>query len=248
MTRDKIQQIEDSLNRYDRQEKEYRKEADELCKDIETNVIYPKSVDTIRTEVEAVMNEKNRALQARDQQLSEEQISELTTQIVRLIEQQDGKTEGSHDIPSIVRAIIESRKKGDVEDAYSFLTDAEVKVLETLVNSPYVNPFVSLDEKREHLNLDRMELPRRRQQLEDYRREIGGHDYTIIELYDANDQRIQELKERIANLESSIKQPEAKIARYDYDIPQVPDPKYDMRKLPEFFKNLLHKTSSCEEI
>lgn len=239
VTRDKIQQIEDSLNRYDRQEKEYRKEADELCKDIETNVIYPKLADTIRTEVEAVMNEKNRALQARDQQLSEEQISELTTQIVRLIEQQDGKTEGSHDIPSIVRAIIESRKKGDVEDAYSFLTDAEVKVLETLVNSPYVNPFVSLDEKREHLNLDRMELPRRRQQLEDYRREIGGHDYTIIELYDANDQRIQELKERIANLESSIKQLEAKIARYDYDIPQVPDPKYDMLcKLPEFFKNL----------
>ena len=239
VTRDKIQQIEDSLNRYDRQEKEYRKEADELCKDIETNVIYPKLADTIRTEVEAVMNEKNRALQARDQQLSEEQISELTTQIVRLIEQQDGKTEGSHDIPSIVRAIIESRKKGDVEDAYSFLTDAEVKVLETLVNSPYVNPFVSLDEKREHLNLDRMELPRRRQQLEDYRREIGGHDYTIIELYDANDQRIQELKERIANLGASIKQLEAKIARYDYDIPQVPDPKYDMLcKLPEFFKNL----------
>ena len=239
VTRDKIQQIEDSLNRYDRQEKEYRKEADELCKDIETNVIYPKLADTIRTEVEAVMNEKNRALQARDQQLSEEQISELTTQIVRLIEQQDGKTEGSHDIPSIVRAIIESRKKGDVEDAYSFLTDAEVKMLETLVNSPYVNPFVSLDEKREHLNLDRMELPRRRQQLEDYRREIGGHDYTIIELYDANDQRIQELKERIANLGASIKQLEAKIARYDYDIPQVPDPKYDMLcKLPEFFKNL----------
>ena len=73
----------------------------QLCKDIETNVIYPKLADTIRTEVEAVMNEKNRALQARDQQLSEEQISELTTQIVRLIEQQDGKTEGSHDIPSV---------------------------------------------------------------------------------------------------------------------------------------------------
>ena len=38
---------------------------------------------------------------------------------------------------------------------------------------------------------------------------------------------------------ASIKQLEAKIARYDYDIPQVPDPKYDMLcKLPEFFKNL----------
>ena len=135
--------------------------------------------------------------------------------------------------------MIESQQDGDVEDAYSFLTEAEVKILDNLVSSPYVNPFVALDEKREQLNNERIELPRRKQQLEDNRREIGGHDYTVIELYEANDRSIQELKSIIEKLGKEIKQLGEKISRYDYDIPQVPDPKYDMLcKLPDFFKNL----------
>ena len=242
VTRDKIRKIEESLNSYGRQEKDYRKEADDICKDIETNVIYPKLADVIRTEVEVVLNEKSRAIRARDNQLSEEQISELTTKIVHLIEQQEGKPEGSYDINPIIRKLVESQQNGDVEDAYSFLTESEVKILDTLVSSPYVNPFVALDEKRERLNNERIEQPRRKQQLEDYRREIGGHDYTIIELYEANDRSVQELKSVIENLGKEITQLGERISRYDYDIPQVPDPKYDMLcKLPDFFKNLSNK-------
>ena len=242
VTRDKIQKIEESLKLFTKQEKDYRKEADDICKDIETNVIYPKLADVIRTEVEVILHEKNRALQARDNLLTEEQITELTTKIVHLIEQQEGRPEGSYDISSIIHQLIESQQKGDTDDAYSYLTDAEVKLLESLVNSPYVNPFVALDEKRERLNLEREEIPRRTQQLEDYRREIGGQDYTIIELYEANNKRIEDLKGIIGSLESEIEELEKKIARYDYDIPQVPDPKFDMLcKLPDFFKDLSKK-------
>lgn len=242
VTRDKIHQIEESLMSYDRQEKDYRKEANDICCDIETTVIYPKLADVIRTEVELVLHEKQRATQARHNQLSEEQIKELTTKIVHYIEQQEGKPEGTFDITSIVKKMVESQQKGDVEDEYSFITESEVGILESLVNSTYVNPFVSLDEKRERLNNERTELPRRRQQLDDYRRAIGGHDYTIIELYEANNQRIEELKNNIAQLDREIKELGDKIAKYDYDIPQVPDPKYDMLcKLPDFFKDLSKK-------
>lgn len=242
VTRDKIDKIRESLDLYSRQEKEYRKEADVICKDIETNVIYPKLADTIRTEVELILNEKSRAMQARDQQFSEEQISEITTRIVRLIEKQECKPEGSYDIASIVHKIIESQQNGEVEDAYSYLSDAEVTILSSLINSPYINPFVSLDEKRERLNQEHEDLPRRRQQLEDFRREIGGHDYSIIELYEENDKKIKELKDYIENLDKEIEDLGTKISRYDYDIPQVPDPKYDMLcKLPDFFKSLSTK-------
>lgn len=242
VTRDKIKKIEDSLELYSRQEKEYRKEADNICKDIETNVIYPKLAEMIRTEVELVLNEKSRAMQARDQQFSEEQISEITARIVHLIEKQAGKSEGTYDIDYIVRKIVEGQQNGEIEDAYSYLTDAEVQILSSLVNSPYINPFVSLDEKRERLNQEREELPRRRQQLEDFRREIGGHDYSVIEYYEENNKRIQELKQNIDDLETEIGELGKKISRYDYDIPQVPDPKYDMLcKLPDFFKDLSAK-------
>ena len=242
VTRDKIQKIEEALALYDRQEKEYRKEADDICRDIETNVIYPKLAEVIRTEVEVVLHEKQRATQARDNQLSERQIEDLTQKIVSIIEQQEELPTGTLDVAAIVRKIVDGQQSGEVEDAYSFLSDAEVKILESLVTSPYVNPFVVLDEKRERLNLERTEQPRRRQQLEDYRRAIGGHDYTIIERYEANNRRIQELKDHIAQLDKDIQELGVKIARYDYDIPQVPDPKYDMLcKLPDFFKDLSAK-------
>ena len=100
VTRDKMRQIEDSLASFSRQEKDYRKEANDICCDIETTVIYPKLADVIRTEVEVVLHEKQRATQARDNQLSEEQIKELTTKIVHYIEQQEGKPEGTFDITS----------------------------------------------------------------------------------------------------------------------------------------------------
>ena len=242
VTRDKIRQIEDSLSLYAQQERSFRKEADEICRDIETNVIFPKLADVVRAEVELVLHEKKRASHAKENQLSEEQITELTQKIVQIIEQQKGLPNGSYDVASIVQMILDSQRSDNVEDAYSFLNEAEVNILESLITSPYVNPFVALDEKRERLNYERTELPRRKQQLEDYRRAIGGHEYTIIELYEANNQRIEELKDSIARLNKEIKELGDKIARYDYDIPQVPDPKYDMLcKLPEFFKTLSTK-------
>ncbi len=242
VTRDKIRQIEDSLSLFAQQERSFRKEADDICRDIETNVIFPKLADVIRGEVELVLHEKQRATQAKESQLTEEQITELTQKIVNVIEKKEGMPEGTHDVAYIVRTILDSRENADIEDAYSFLNEAEVKILESLITSPYVNPFVALDEKRERLNLERVELPRRRQQLEDYRRAIGGHEYTIIELYEANNQRIQELKDLTARLRKEIKDLSDKIAKYDYDIPQVPDPKYDMLcKLPDFFKTLSTK-------
>ncbi len=242
VTRDKMHQVEETLASYYREEKIYRKEADEICRDIETNVIYPKLADVIRTEVEVILHEKQNTSQARENQLNEEQITDITQRIIRIIEQQECKPEGSYNISEIVRKVIESQQNSEVEDAYSFLNETEVRLLETLVTSPYVNPFVALDEKRERLNSERTELPRRKQQLEDYRRAIGGHDYSLIELFEANNQRIKELKDIIVQLKKEIKELGDKIARYDYDIPQVPDPKYDMLcKLPDFFKSLSAK-------
>ena len=46
----------------------------------------------------------------------------------------------------------------------------------------------------------------------------------------------------MAQIKDEIKKLEKDIAHYDYDIPQVPDPQYDMLcKLPDFFKNISAK-------
>ena len=50
---------------------------------------------------------------------------------------------------------------------------------------------------------------------------------------------MEEIKTVMEDLRKEIKDLEKKIGGYDYDIPLVPDPKYDLLcKLPDFFKTL----------
>lgn len=241
VTRDKMRQLESAIEAYAKSEKDYRQEADNMVKDLETGVIFPKLAETIRTEIELILNAKKDVSDARDSLFTEEQIEELTRQVVHIIELRHAVV-GNIDVPSIVEEIKANQKGSEVTDEYAFLTAVDIDVLDKLINSAYFNVFVSLDEKRERLNLEQVELPRRREQLEDYRRAINGHDYNILEMYEANNKRIDDLKALMAQMKDDIKKLEKDIANYDYDIPQVPDPQYDMLcKLPDFFKNLSAK-------
>lgn len=241
VARDKMRQLEMAINNYTKSEKEYKQEADTLVKDLETGVIFPKLAETIRAEIELIINAKKNVSNARDNLFTEEQIVELTRQVVQIIEQRYAAV-GHIDMGAIVEEIKANQKGNDVADEYSFFSAVDIEVLDKLVNSAYVNSFVSLDEKRERLNLEQIELPRRKQQLEDYRKAISGHDYNILELYEANNKKIEEIKASMAQIKDEIKKLEKDIAHYDYDIPQVPDPQYDMLgKLPDFFKNISAK-------
>ncbi len=240
VTRDKMHQLEHAIEGYMNQEKEYRQEADALIKDMETGVIFPKLAETIRTEIELVLTAKNDVATSRKKQWTEEQIEEVASEVVKIIEQRHGLTHV--DVHSIVEEIMASQRQEEVMDDYPYLTSVDVKVLSDLINSAYVNTFVSLDEKRERLNMEQVELPRRREQLDDYRKAINGHDYNILERYENNNKRIENLKNEMGSLQEQIRNLEKNIAQYDYDIPLVPDPQYDMLcKLPDFFKQLSAK-------
>lgn len=242
VTKDKMRQLEDSLNKYSTAEKGYRQDIDALTKDLETKVIFPKLADVIRAEIEVILNAKADLTLARGNVLSDGQVEMVTKKIVQIIEQHYIET-GVINL-DVVAAEFKKAQKDDakVDDPFSFLNTVDVEVLEKLVHASYDNPFVSLDEKREYLNNELNELPRRREQYEDYRKMLSGSDYSFLEKYEQNSKRIEELKELISKKKDYIKELGYKISKFDYDIPQVPDPQYDMLcKLPDFFKNLSAK-------
>lgn len=132
---------------------------------------------------------------------------------------------GEVSIAEIIKDIkCEQDNSDDYNDKYGFLSDADVNVLRNLVQQSYSNPYLSLDERRESLNLELADIPKKQEQLEEYKRALTGHDYSIIELYEKNDRKIEELKAKIVEQKNAIKEMERKISTYDYDMPQVPDP------------------------
>jgi len=242
ITRDQMRKIEQSIENTVRQETEYRQDIDNLAKDLETKVIFLKLASQLKTEVDVILHTKNEAKSQRANILSDEQIESFTRNLVRMIEERYF-TSNKIDVLSLINELKRQQEDGDgVEDKYDFLTTDEVTQLDKLVNTAIINPLTELDEKRIRLNQEIHEMPRQREHLREYQQALNGSDYTIIELYEANNKKIQELKDDIERKENEAKEKGKKIATYDYDIPQIPDPQYDMLcKLPDFFKALSTK-------
>lgn len=248
VTRDKIQQLEDFISTFYKAEATYRQDADSLVRDLETQVVFPKLASIIRTEVEVIVNAKNDAVSSNVNLIPDSQIETITRNLVRLVEQRYLES-GKIDVASLIADLkYLQEKENAVEDKYAFLSMAEVRLLQDLVKTSTSNPFISVSEQRERLNNEISELPQRRKQLEDYRKMLNGADYTFIELYERNASLITSLKKEIEDKEFEIKQLEEKIAKYDYEIPQIPDPQYDMLcKLPDFFKGVSTKLLNAKK-
>lgn len=242
ITRDQMRKIEQSLENTVRQETEYRQDIDNLAKDLETKVIFLKLASQLKTEVDVILHTKDEVKNQRANILSDEQIESFTRNLVRMIEERYF-TSNKIDVLSLINELKRQQENGDgVEDKYDFLTNDEVIQLDKLVNTAIINPLTELDEKRIRLNQEIHEMPRQREHLKEYQQALNGSDYTIIELYEANNKKIQQLKDEIDCKENEAKDLGKKIATYDYDMPQIPDPQYDMLcKLPDFFKALSTK-------
>lgn len=242
VTREMMTKLEQAIKNTVESEGKYSQDIDTLAKDLETKVIYPKLASIIKTEVDVILQAKQDVKAARINLLTDSQIEGITKQLVRLIEERYVR-EGTIDVPSLVNELkLQQEKTNTVEDRYSYLSVSEVAVLDKLISTALDNPFISLDERRDRLNQDIAQMPKQKEKLKDYLRTLNGNDYTFLELYEKNTARIKELKELIDKMKGESKEMGDKIATYDYDIPQVPDPQYDMLcVLPEFFKNLSAK-------
>ena len=248
VTRDKIRQLEQSLSDFSKREAEYKQEADAIARELESKVLYPKLAEMVRSEVELILSEKSRIAEENGNDLTNAQIERVTNDVVDYLKTHHFGI-GRIDVPAIIEYLIAHKGDGiKKDDKYPYLSDTDVKVLGDLVKAAYVNPFVVLDNKRTSLNLEIGELPQRRKQLSEFKQTLLGADYSIIEMYENNANKIKALKLEMDELTKEIESLGKKIATYDYDIPQIPDPQYDMLcKLPNFFKSLSVKLLAAKK-
>ena len=242
VTRDRINKQKEIIKQVENKAGEYRESVDKVVKDLELNVLFPALAHRIRPEVEMIVSERKRLAEERGEEISDEQLARITRDIVDYLAE-SYKQLASVKVDDVVRHMQKGRKHGDVlAEKYPYLNDANVEVLEKLISDAYVNQFLQLDNERESIDMDVAELPHKREQLQNYERELSGLDYNLITTYEDNEKNMKELNGRIGETEREIQRLTDKIATFDYDIPQIPDPQYDMLcKLPGYFKTLAAK-------
>ena len=241
ITKDQISRTEARINEIRKSEQAFRQNADELTKQLETDIFVQKLASSIKNEVEQILNHKLSLEESKKSILSEKQIENIAGRAVAII-QKRYVTSQTIDLPSIVSAVMYEQEADEIKDRYDYLNNADVEAIKSLVNSTMMNPYNSFEQSRDRTEEEMKDLPKLQRQLESYRESLAGDDFSMISLYEENERNMTSLKEQIREKETEITKIEKEIGRYDFDIPNVPDPKFElMKQLPDFFRKLQHK-------
>lgn len=241
VTRDQISRTEARINEIKKSEQTFRQNADDLTKQLETDIFVQKLAGSIKNEVEQIINHKLSLEESKKNILSEKQIENIASRVVTII-QKRYVTSQTIDLPAIVNAVMYEQEADEIKDRYDYLDSADVEALKTIVFSTMMNPYNSFEQTKDRVEEEVKDLPILQRQLEAYRESLAGDDFSMISLYEENDRKMSSLKERIREKETEISKVEREIGRYDFDMPNIPDPKFElMKQLPDFFRKLQHK-------
>ena len=241
VTKDQISRTEARINEIRKSEQTFRQKADELTKQLETDIFVQKLAGSIKNEVEQILNHKMSLEESKKNILSEKQIENIASRVVAII-QKRYVTSQTIDLPSIVSAVMYEQEADEINDRFDYLNNADVEALKSIVHSTMLNPYNSFEQTRDRTEEELKDLPKLQRQLMSYRESLAGDDFSMISLYEENERNMTSLKEQIRDKEAEIKRVEKEIGGYDFDIPNVPDPKFElMKQLPDFFRKLQHK-------
>ena len=241
VTKDQISRTEARINEIRKSELTFRQNADELTKQLETDIFVQKLAGSIKNEVEQILNHKMSLEESKKNILSEKQIENIASRVVAII-QKRYVTSQTIDLPSIVSAVMYEQEADEINDRFDYLNNADVEALKSIVHSTMLNPYNSFEQTRDRTEEELKDLPKLQRQLLSYRESLAGDDFSMISLYEENERNMTYLKEQIRDKEAEIKRVDKEIGGYDFDIPNVPDPKFElMKQLPDFFRKLQHK-------
>ena len=241
ITKDQISRTEARINEIRKSEQAFRQNADELTKQLETDIFVQKLASSIKNEVEQILNHKLSLEESKKSILSEKQIENIAGRVVAIIQKRYVISQ-TIDLPSIVSAVMYEQEADEIKDRYDYLNNADVEAIKSLVNSTMMNPYNSFEQSRDRTEEEMKDLPKLQRQLESYRESLAGDDFSMISLYEENERNMTSLIEQIREKETEITRIEKEIGRYDFDTPNVPDPKFElMKQLPDFFRKLQHK-------
>lgn len=241
ITKDQISRTEARINEIRKSEQAFRQNADELTKQLETDIFVQKLASSIKNEVEQILNHKLSLEESKKSILSEKQIENIAGRVVAIIQKRYVISQ-TIDLPSIVSAVMYEQEADEIKDRYDYINNSDVEAIKSLVNSTMMNPYNSFEQSRDRTEEEMKDLPKLQRQLESYRESLAGDDFSMISLYEENERNMTSLKEQIREKETEITRIEKEIGRYDFDTPNVPDPKFElMKQLPDFFRKLQHK-------
>ena len=216
----------------------YAEDIKGFMENIEINVFLPKMAANLSVEINNILRIKQELQQSGTGAYPLETLRDVTSKII------DYRKELSLCSPdvdeeNVVNHIVAVQNSTNQQDPFDYLDSAEISALKSLVSRGANNQFVALYRQRQDLEVllaTIEELRTEKRNLEQTR--AGGNEF-IISNYEDSQRKVEKAKVNEGQLKQEIQKLENRIHRYDVQIQQEPDLKYDtLVKLKPFFEKV----------
>lgn len=239
--KNRIEQLKQQIQNIEKRESLYLDELDTFVKNFETHVCLPKLAEALKPEVALILRAQKEREISQNSDFPPEKVEAVSNLVVRYL------TENSLvlkqvTVQELVDYILANTGLANPHSQYEFLEFSEIKALEKLVNSAYTNPFPQINQQQIELNISIAQIPVVEAQIENYKAEITGRDYSLLKAYEDNEAAIKAIEQEINDLKIEIVKVERRIHQYDITSSQEPDPKYEaLKKLRPYFEDVANQ-------
>lgn len=209
-----------------------------FMENIEINVFLPKMAANLSVEISNILRIKDELANSATGAYPLETLRDVTAKIIDYLKQLS-LCSPEVDEDNVVKHLTALQNTTNRQDPFDYLDNAEIAALKSLISRGANNQFGALYRQRQDLEvllatID--ELRTERANLEQTR--AGGNEF-IISNYEESRHKLDKAKTAERQLKQEIQKLDNRIHRYDVQIQQEPDLKYDtLVKLKPFFEKV----------
>lgn len=234
----KIQELASKIDDIVKRAATYAEDLKAFVDNIEIDLFLPKLASNLAQEINNILHIKEQLQKENTGAYPLETLKDVTSKIITYLKDLSLCSE-SVDEEQVVSHIVAIQNSTNKEDPFGYLDEAEVTALSNLVKRTGSNQFIALDRQRQELEFQLSTLDNLRSQKQTLEQtQAGGNEY-LIQNYEAAQKQIEKLKAQEVTLKADIQRLEKRIHRFDVQIQQEPDIKFDtLVKLKPLFEKI----------
>ena len=231
----RIQDVTGKIRAITDEAADYAENLKTFIENIEINVFLPKLASNLSQEINNILRVKEQLLKQSTGAYPIETLRDVTAKIIDYLKELslcsqavDEENVGAH--------MVALQNTTNAQDPYDYLDDAEVEALNELPKKGGGNQFVTLDRKRQDMEIQLANLDNLRTEKRTLEQTQAGGNNLLIANYEDAKRTVEKLKIQEDSFKSEILRLEKRIHQYDVQIQQEPDLKFDtLVKLRPFF-------------
>ena len=231
----RIQDVTGKIRAITDEAADYAENLKTFIENIEINVFLPKLASNLSQEINNILRVKEQLLKQSTGAYPIETLRDVTAKIIDYLKELSLCSQAV-DEENVVAHMVALQNTTNAQEPYDYLDDAEVEALNELPKKGGGNQFVTLDRKRQDMEIQLANLDNLRTEKRTLEQTQAGGNNLLIANYEDAKRTVEKLKIQEDSFKSEILRLEKRIHQYDVQIQQEPDLKFDtLVKLRPFF-------------